>query len=62
MKNWQVLRIEVDLAYRLAEELLIRRSEFTTVQPDTRKEVLLNGDVDCLIANHSIADTRKREL
>ncbi len=61
-KTGKYYGLEVDLAYRLAEELGYAEVEFTTVQPDTRKEVLLNGDVDCLIATYSIADTRKENF
>ena len=32
--------------------------EFVTVTPDTRKDMLMNGEVDCLAACYSISDTR----
>ena len=32
--------------------------EFVTVEPDTRKDMLLAGEVDCLVACYSITDTR----
>ncbi|MGI6069679.1 MAG: transporter substrate-binding domain-containing protein [Blautia sp.] len=50
--------LEIDLAYQLAEELGYENVEFQTVTPDNRKQTLLDGDVDCLIACYSIADTR----
>lgn len=50
--------LEIDLAYLLAEELGYTDVAFTTVEPDTRKDMLLSGQVDCLIACYSIADTR----
>lgn len=50
--------LEVDIANELADRLGYADVEFTTVQPENRKEMLLNGDVDCLIALYSIADSR----
>lgn len=50
--------MEIDLAYLLADKLGYADVEFTPVTPDNRKETLLNGDVDCLIAAYSIAETR----
>lgn len=50
--------LEIDLAYRLADALGYADVEFSTVTPDNRKDTLLNGDVDCLIACYSIAETR----
>lgn len=50
--------LEIDLANEIAEMLGYDEIEFVTVQPETRKEMLLAGEVDCLIACYSIADTR----
>lgn len=50
--------LEIDLANKLAEELGYGDVEFITVQPENRKQMLLDGEVDCLIAAYSIADTR----
>lgn len=50
--------LEIDLAYRLAKELGYEDVAFTAVQPENRKEMLLSGEVDCLIACYSIAETR----
>lgn len=49
---------EIDLADRLAKRLGYGGVEYVTVQPEDRKEKLLNGEVDCLIACYSIAETR----
>lgn len=54
----QYYGLEIDLAYKLAEDLGYAEVEFITVEPDTRKEMLLEGEVDCLIAAYSIADSR----
>lgn len=50
--------LEIDLARKLASELGYRAVELVAVEPDTRKDMLLNGEVDCLIACYSIAETR----
>ncbi|MDD3222366.1 MAG: transporter substrate-binding domain-containing protein [Lachnospiraceae bacterium] len=50
--------LEIDLANALAAEMGYKDVEFTPVQPETRKDTLLNGDVDCLIAAYTIADSR----
>lgn len=50
--------MEIDLAYLLAEKLGYADVEFIPVTPDNRKDTLLNGEVDCLIAAYSIAETR----
>ena len=50
--------MEIDLANKLAEELGYSDVEFVEVEPDTRKDMLLNGEVDCLIAAYSISDSR----
>ena len=50
--------MEIDLAYKLADELGYSDVELKEVQPDNRKDTLLNGEVDCLIAAYSITDTR----
>ena len=54
----QYYGMEIDLARLLAEDLGYAEAEFVTVKPDTRKDMLLNGDVDCLIAAYSISETR----
>ncbi len=50
--------LEIDLAKDMAERIGYDDVEFVTVQPDTRKEMLLDGKVDCVIATYSITDTR----
>lgn len=49
---------EVDLAEEMAARMGYADVEFVTVEPDTRKEMLLNGDVDCVAACYSIAESR----
>ena len=53
---------EIDLAGRLAEKLGYGKTEFVSVQPETRKEKLMNGEVDCLIAAYSVSDTRRENF
>lgn len=54
--------MEIDLAYELAEELGYSKVEFKEVSPDTRKDMLLNGEVDCLIAAYSISESREKNF
>ena len=51
--------LEIDLAKELAQRLGRDGVEFVTVTPTTREDVLLNGEVDCLIACYSINKERK---
>lgn len=50
--------LEIDLARKLAADLGYAKAEFVTVTPDDRKDMLMNGDVDCLIATYSIEESR----
>lgn len=54
--------LEIDIANELASRLGYEDAEFFAVTPDNRKETLLNGEVDCLIATYSIADSRKENF
>ncbi len=50
--------LEIDIADEMASRMGYADVEFITATPETRKEQLLNGDVDCLVACYSIAETR----
>ena len=50
--------MEIDLANEMANRLGYSKVEFVTVLPDNRKDMLLNGEVDCLVACYSKTDTR----
>lgn len=54
--------LEIDIATELADRLGSSDVEFVTVTPDDRKEMLLHGQVDMLIACYSIADSRKENF
>ncbi len=54
--------LEIDIAAELADRMGYAEVEYVTVTPDTRKDMLLNDEVDCLIATYSIADTRKENF
>lgn len=54
--------LEIDLARELADELGYAGVEFVAVNPENRKDMLLSGDVDCLIATYSIEETRKKNF
>lgn len=49
---------EIDIAEELAHRLGYADVEYATVTPDDRKDTLLSGEVDCLIACYSVADSR----
>ncbi|MDO5538584.1 MAG: transporter substrate-binding domain-containing protein [Eubacteriales bacterium] len=50
--------LEIDLADKLAEILGYTAVEYTSVNPENRKDMLLTGEVDCLIAAYSVEATR----
>ncbi len=50
--------LEIDLAAELADSLGYKEVEYITVEPDNREELLLAGDVDCLIAAYSVDESR----
>lgn len=54
--------LEIDLAKKLAENLGYAGTEFVTVSPENRKEILLNGQVDCLISAYSISESRLKNF
>ena len=57
-KTGKYYGLEIDIANELANRLGYKNVEFTTVLPDNRKELLLEGEVDALVACYSIADAR----
>ncbi|MDO4344667.1 MAG: transporter substrate-binding domain-containing protein [Eubacteriales bacterium] len=56
--NGKYYGMEIDLAQKLAKELGYSDLEYVQVTPEDRKDMLLNGEVDCLIAAYSISDSR----
>lgn len=54
--------LEIDIAKEMADRLGYTDVEFITVKPETRKNMLLDEKVDCLIAAYSISDTRKENF
>lgn len=58
----QYYGLEIDLARKLAKDLGYANAEFVTVTPDNRKDMLLNGKVDCLIATYSIEESRMKNF
>lgn len=54
--------LEIDIAEELATDMGYQDIEYVTVKPDTRKDMLLEGEVDCLIAAYSISDTRAKNF
>lgn len=49
---------EIDLSQELAQRLGYADVEYVTVTPESRKDTLLNGEVDCLVSAYSIAESR----
>lgn len=54
--------LEIDIANEMAHRMGYTDVEFVTVLPETRKDMLLNGEVDCLIACYSIAESREKNF
>lgn len=57
-KTGKYYGLEIDIANELADRLGYSSVEFVSVLPDDRKERLLAGEVDCLIACYSISESR----
>lgn len=54
--------LEVDIANEMASRMGYGNVEFSTVTPDDRKEKLLNGEIDCIVACYSKAETRYKNF
>lgn len=50
--------LEIDIANEMAKRMGYSDVEFVEVTPDDRKQILLDGKVDCLVAAYTITDTR----
>lgn len=53
---------EIDLAKELANKMGYDKVEFVTVDVNDREEMLLNNEVDCLIACYTYTDTRNEKF
>ena len=54
--------LEIDIAEDMAAHMGYADVEFVTVTPDTRKKMLVEGDVDCMIACYSVAASREENF
>ncbi|WP_278852899.1 transporter substrate-binding domain-containing protein [Gordonibacter pamelaeae] len=54
--------LEIDIAEEMAARMGYGSVEFVTVTPDTRKDMLANGEVDCMVACYSIAESREKNF
>ena len=54
--------LEIDIARDMAERMGYKDIAFKTVTPENRKEMLLDGKIDAIVACYSIADTRKKNF
>lgn len=61
-KTGKYYGLEIDIAEEMASRMGYKEVEYTTVTPDNRKETLLAGEVDALVACYSIADSRLENL
>lgn len=50
--------LEIDLVSEMAKRIGCDEVQFITVTPDDRKDMLLAGEIDCICACYSIAETR----
>ncbi len=54
--------LEIDIAREMTKRIGYADISCTTVTPQTRKDALLNGEVDCLVACYSIAESREKNF
>lgn len=57
-KTGKYYGVEPDIANEMAKRMGYADVEFKTVTPDNRKQMLLDGEVDCIAACYSISDSR----
>ncbi len=50
--------LEIDIADEMAKRMGYSDVELVEVTPDDRKQTLLDGKVDCIVATYTISDTR----
>ena len=60
--NGKYYGLEIDIAQEMATRMGYAGCTFTTVTPDSRKETLQNGDVDCLVACYSDSQNREKNF
>ena len=54
--------LEIDIAEEMAKRMGYADVQFVTVLPETRKDMLLNGEVDCVAACYSVAESREKNF
>lgn len=54
--------LEIDIAEEMADRMGYEEVEFVPVVPENRKEKLLNGEVDCIVAAYSISEQREKNF
>lgn len=54
--------LEIDIANEMAARMGYGAVEFVSVLPENRKDMLQNGEVDCLVACYSIAESRQKNF
>ncbi len=61
-RNGKYYGLEIDIAQEMASRMGYTDVAYKTVTPDTRKEMLSSGKIDCIIACYSSSDTRKKNF
>ncbi len=54
--------LEIDIATEAASRLGYSKVEYLVTTPETKEDMLINGDVDCVIACYSITDSREEAV
>lgn len=54
--------LEIDIAEEMASRMGYADVEYVSVLPENRKDMLMNGEVDCLVACYSIAESREKNF
>lgn len=60
--NGEYYGMEIDLAREMASRMGYENVEFVTVTPENRKDTLLSGKVDCIVACYSSGGTRSENF
>lgn len=54
--------VEIDIAEQMATRMGYASCEYVTVTPDTRKQMLQEGQVDCIVACYSASEHREENF
>ncbi len=54
--------LEIDIAEEMASRMGYDQVEYVTVVPETKQDLLMSDEIDCLIACYSITESRKETM